>query len=59
LAEIYLQFAVPILRLTTWSRYGEFDPWGKQSGFSQPYMYMLFDIDQDPYELHNIYNEVQ
>ena len=41
------------------SRYGEFDPFGKQSNFSTPYMYVLFDIDQDPYELENIYNQTK
>ena len=37
-------------------KYAEFDPFGKQSGFKQPYLFLLFDLNNDPYELHNIYN---
>jgi len=37
-------------------KYGEFDPWGKQSGFAKPYMFALFDLKADPYELENVYN---
>jgi len=40
-------------------KYGEFDPWGKQSYFAQPYMYVLFNLTADPYELYNIYNETK
>jgi hypothetical protein len=36
-------------------RYGEYDPYGKQSNFTSVYLYELFDLDADPYELHNIY----
>merc|ERR1712139_576181 len=38
-------------------KYAEYDPYGKQSGFSSVYMYELFDLDSDPYELYNIYNK--
>lgn len=38
-------------------KYGEYDPYGAQSNFTSVYMYELFDLDKDPYELHNIYNE--
>merc|ERR1712217_306988 len=37
-------------------KYAEYDPYGKQSKFSSVYMYELFDLDADPYELHNMYN---
>eukprot|EP01060_Flectonema_neradi_P040803 TRINITY_DN9425_c0_g1_i1.p1 TRINITY_DN9425_c0_g1~~TRINITY_DN9425_c0_g1_i1.p1 ORF type:complete len:579 (+),score=79.25 TRINITY_DN9425_c0_g1_i1:25-1737(+) len=35
---------------------GIFDPYGPQTNFSKPYMFELFDLAADPYELHNIYN---
>jgi arylsulfatase A-like enzyme len=38
-------------------KYAEYDPYGKQSGFTSVYFYELFDLEKDPYELHNIYNE--
>jgi len=37
-------------------KFAVYDPYGKQSGFTTPYMFELFDMDADPYELHNIYN---
>mmetsp|Transcript_59848 Transcript_59848/g.165550 ORF Transcript_59848/g.165550 Transcript_59848/m.165550 type:complete len:558 (+) Transcript_59848:34-1707(+) len=37
-------------------KYAEYDPYGKQSMFNSVYMHELFDLDTDPYELHNIYN---
>ena len=37
-------------------KYGVYDPYGKQNGFSHPQMFALFDLDKDPYELANIYN---
>ena len=36
-------------------KYAEFDPFGKQSAFAKPYMYALFDLETDPFELTNIY----
>ena len=32
------------------------DPYGKQSNFSSVYLYELFDLTNDPYELHNVFN---
>lgn len=40
-------------------KFAAYDPYGKQTGFAQPYMYELFDLDADPYELHNLYNATQ
>ena len=37
-------------------KYGEYDPYGKQSGFATVYFYELFDLEKDPFELINIYN---
>eukprot|EP01052_Picozoa_sp_SAG31_P039129 SAG31_NODE_5361_length_2588_cov_6.961029_2_plen_192_part_00 len=37
-------------------KYGVYDPYGKQTNFSDPYMLELFDLDKDPFELINIYN---
>lgn len=37
-------------------KYAEYDPYGAQSGFTSVYMYELFDLTADPYELYNIYN---
>ena len=37
-------------------KYGEYDPYGKQSEFKSVYFYELFDLDKDPFELHNIFN---
>ena len=37
-------------------KYAEYDPYGKQTNFSSPYLYELFDLVADPFELHNIYN---
>lgn len=36
-------------------KYAEYDPYGKQSNFTSVYLYELFDLDKDPYELDNIY----
>eukprot|EP01065_Artemidia_motanka_P029313 TRINITY_DN35454_c0_g1_i1.p1 TRINITY_DN35454_c0_g1~~TRINITY_DN35454_c0_g1_i1.p1 ORF type:complete len:616 (+),score=241.61 TRINITY_DN35454_c0_g1_i1:79-1926(+) len=36
-------------------KYGEYDAYGKQSNFTSVYLYELFDLDSDPYELVNIY----
>merc|ERR1712070_393653 len=38
-------------------KYAEYDPYGKQSDFSSVYFYELFDLDADPYELHNIFDQ--
>lgn len=40
-------------------KYGIFDPYGAQSAFSTPYMWMLFDLRLDPWERHNIYNKTK
>ena len=37
-------------------KYAKFDPYGKQTNFTRPYMFELFDLEDDPFELHNIYN---
>ena len=37
-------------------KYAAYDPYGKQSNFSQPYMHVLFNLTADPFELVNIYN---
>ena len=37
-------------------KYAAFDPYGKQSNFSQPYMHLLFNLTADPFELDNVYN---
>ena len=37
-------------------KYAEYDPYGKQSNFSKPYMYQLFNLTSDPFELENLYN---
>jgi hypothetical protein len=37
-------------------KYAEYDPYGKQSNFSEPYMYQLFNLTADPFELENLYN---
>lgn len=37
-------------------KYAEYDPYGKQSNFSSVYLYELFDLTNDPYELHNVFN---
>ena len=37
-------------------KYAEFDPYGSQSGFATPYMYALFNLTADPFELRNVYN---
>ena len=37
-------------------KYAEYDPYGKQSNFSQAYMYQLFNLSADPFELQNLYN---
>ena len=37
-------------------KYAEYDPYGKQSNFSKPYMYQLFNLTADPFELENLYN---
>lgn len=39
----------------TW-KFGIYDPYGKQTGFTKPYMFELFDLDKDPWELKNVYN---
>ena len=39
-------------------KYAEFDPEGKQNGFSDPNHYELFNLTADPYELYNVYDEV-
>ena len=46
------------VRSKTWGnwKYGEFDPYGKQSNFSSVYLYELFDLDADPYEQFNVIN---
>ena len=36
-------------------KYAEFDPTGKQSDFSSPNFYELFDLEIDPYETVNVY----
>ena len=36
-------------------RYAEYDAYGKQSNFTSVYLYELFDLATDPYELDNIY----
>ena len=36
-------------------KYAEYDPFGKQTAFAEPYMYTLFDLAADPFELTNIY----
>ena len=36
-------------------KYVEFDPFGKHTAFAKPYMYALFDLHVDPFELNNIY----
>lgn len=36
-------------------KYAEYDPYGKQSNFSSVYLYELFNLDTDPFELNNIY----
>ena len=40
-------------------KYGVYDPYGKQTNFSKPYMVELFDLDKDEYELLNIYNQTK
>ena len=40
-------------------KYIEFDPFGKQTAFSKPAMYAVFDLQKDPFELENIYNATQ
>lgn len=40
-------------------KYAEYDPYGKQTNFTKPYMYQLFDLNTDPYELYNIYNQTK
>ena len=37
-------------------KYVEWDPFGKQTAFAKPYMYALFDLEKDQFELTNIYN---
>eukprot|EP01064_Diplonema_japonicum_P029219 TRINITY_DN4663_c0_g3_i2.p1 TRINITY_DN4663_c0_g3~~TRINITY_DN4663_c0_g3_i2.p1 ORF type:complete len:589 (+),score=70.13 TRINITY_DN4663_c0_g3_i2:70-1767(+) len=37
-------------------KYAMYDPFGKQTNFTKPYMYELFNLRTDPFELHNIYN---
>ena len=37
-------------------KYVVYDPYGRQSNFSQPYMYQLFNLTADRYELVNLYN---
>ena len=37
-------------------KYAAYDPYGKQSNFSQPYMHLLFNLTADPFELENVYN---
>ena len=45
------------LELGVWKlKYAEFDPYGSQSGFATPYMYALFNLTADPFELRNVYN---
>ena len=36
-------------------KYGEYDPYGKQSNFTSVYLIELFDLNADPFELDNIY----
>ena len=38
-------------------KYGEYDPYGKQSGFGSVYFHELFNLTADPFELTNIYND--
>jgi N-acetylglucosamine-6-sulfatase len=38
-------------------KYGEYDPYGKQSNFSSVYFFELFNLTADPFELDNIYND--
>ena len=38
-------------------KFGMYDPFGKQTAFQTPHQYELFDLDADPHELANIYNE--
>ena len=38
-------------------KYGVYQPTGKQSHFDNPWMYEMFDLNRDPYELRNIFNE--
>eukprot|EP01047_Picozoa_sp_COSAG01_P055742 COSAG01_NODE_6239_length_3775_cov_1.900979_2_plen_82_part_00 len=40
-------------------RYGLYDPYGKQTNFTRPYMYELFDLQNDQYELYNIFNRTR
>ena len=37
-------------------KFAMYDPYGKQTKFTEPYMYELFNLSSDPYELYNIYN---
>jgi N-acetylglucosamine-6-sulfatase len=37
-------------------KYAVYDPYGRQSNFSQPYMRELFNLTADPFELVNLYN---
>ena len=37
-------------------KYGEFDPYGKQSNFTSVYMTELFNLDADPWEKYNVIN---
>lgn len=34
-------------------------PYGKQTNFTKPYMFELFDLKADPFELVNIYNHTK
>ncbi len=39
-------------------KFAVFDAYGKQSNFSSPYVYQLFDLASDPFELHNVCGDV-